>query len=209
MDLAKAKFFDTQVNSTWASNEYTAAERVRIDQVMSAVDLHKGMSVLEPGCGVGRLTEIMAQKVGQQGKVLALDMSRSMAGSCASRMASYGNVGVTHAALEDRQLSLCGFDLVVCHNVFPHFADKERALRKMSSALSKNGRIVIFHFLSSSKINDIRRKISRAVLKDLMPTFSEMQSLFRAVDMKIDIYSDDLQGFLLSGSRSTGATPIR
>lgn len=197
MELAKAAFFDTQIDSEWASARYTLSERQRLDEVLSSVGFAKGMKILEPGCGVGRLTEIMARKVGPEGFVLAVDMSKRMAERCSKRMAAFGNTEVMHAAMEDERLRPEGYDLVVCHNVFPHFRDKGAALRKFSTALKEDGGILIFHFLNSAQINDHRRKISRAVLHDTMPSFSEMKALLHSTGMKIHSFCDDDNGYVL------------
>ncbi len=197
MEPAKAAFFDTQIHTEWASAPYTLPERTRLQSVLSSVGLKAGMKILEPGCGVGRLTEMMAREVGPGGFVLAVDMSKKMVEECARRMASYGNSKVIHAALEDGEVSARAYDLVVCHNVFHHFRDKGAVLRKLSATLKENGSILIFHFFNSSQINDRKRKISAAVLNDTMPSPSEMEALLQSAGLTIRTFCDDDNGYML------------
>lgn len=198
VDVAKAEFFDTQAESEWAATPYTSDERGRLDRVLSAVGIGRGMRILEPGCGVGRLTELMAERVGPEGTILALDMSRAMARKCAANTRGHGNAHAFRAALEDPSIKLRDFDVVMCHNVFPHFADKGEALGRISSALGEGGRLVIYHFLNSSQINDPKRKISRAVLHDVMPSFPKMRAMLDAAGLTIDHYADNGSGYLLT-----------
>ncbi len=198
IDVAKAEFFDTQAEKEWASDEYTSDERSRLDRVLSAVGIGRGMRILEPGCGVGRLTEVMAERVGPEGTILALDMSRAMARKCAAKTRGLGNAHAVRAALEDPNISLHDFDVVMCHNVFPHFADKEEALGRISSALGEGGRLVVYHFLNSSQINDPKRKISRAVLHDVMPSFPKMEAMLDTAGLTVDHYADNGSGYLLT-----------
>lgn len=198
----KAAFFDTQIHSDWAAAEYTQVQRDIIHRVISSAGLAPSMKILEPGCGTGRLTEIMARHVGPTGRVSAVDMSRKMALRCAGRVAGLGNVEVVHGRVEDGTVRRNGYDAVVCHNVFHHFPDKARALRSLTSGLREHGMVLIFHFLSMSEINDPWRKIHPAVLHDTMPPFPDMEALFRDVDMKIDLFSDGDDGYFLKASRS-------
>jgi demethylmenaquinone methyltransferase/2-methoxy-6-polyprenyl-1,4-benzoquinol methylase len=104
--------------------------------------------------------------------------------------------------MEDQALEPKAFDLIVCHNVFHHFMDKGEALSRMASAMKDSGKLLIFHFRRFAQINDAQRKIHPVVLPDTIPHLSQVEALFRASGLKIDVFSDDAQGYLLSGSRS-------
>jgi hypothetical protein len=55
MNHAKAAFFDAQVDAPWAAEEYGPGEAPKIRRLLTEGMLHCGLSVLEPGCGTGRL----------------------------------------------------------------------------------------------------------------------------------------------------------
>jgi cyclopropane fatty-acyl-phospholipid synthase-like methyltransferase len=55
MNLAKAAFFDAQVDAPRAAEEYGSEEAPKIRRLLTEGRLHSGLSVLEPGCGTGRL----------------------------------------------------------------------------------------------------------------------------------------------------------
>lgn len=124
MNLAKADFFDTMANAPWAVEAYRAEDRPEIDRFMAKAEIRPGAWALEPGCGAGRLTEILADAVGPDGLAVALDISPKMVAACRARVGHCGNVRVHHAAVEDFEIEPATFDAVVCHHAFPHLAGK-------------------------------------------------------------------------------------
>jgi cyclopropane fatty-acyl-phospholipid synthase-like methyltransferase len=202
MELSKSAFFDTQVNSAWAAAPYTQQEHDRIDQVLDSAGLVSGMSVLEPGCGTGRLTDIMAHKVGPEGSVCAVDISKNMVERTSERMAAASNCRVVHAFGEEYVRSTLRYDLIVCHNMFHHFQKKSEALASLGGVLKQKGELLIFHFLDIDKINDPGRKIHPAVLQDTIPDLMEMESLFNTAGLEIQTYSNDSRGYMLRAMRN-------
>jgi len=208
MNQTKAQYFDNQVNEPWASSAFGPEETAKIERMLRQAEVTPGMHILEPGCGTGRLTEILADRVGVGGAVLALDISPEMVEACRSRMAEKKNVQVTCGPLEEAALSTGAFDLAICHNVFPHFDDKRAALETMIRVLKDSGRLIIFHFMNSAAINDLHRKAHESVLEDLMPPASEMERLIEGCGLILECLFDDGDGYLLS-ARAGGQLHFR
>lgn len=78
----KAEFFDTQVTASWAGDDYTVQEKERLNELSLMTGSLEKKNILEPGCGTGRLTEILAKKVGPKGQVLALEYQCQHGGHC-------------------------------------------------------------------------------------------------------------------------------
>jgi demethylmenaquinone methyltransferase/2-methoxy-6-polyprenyl-1,4-benzoquinol methylase len=202
MNRAKAEFFDSQVNESWAASEYGTEEIAKIKRMLTYADLRQGHRVIEPGCGTGRLTAILAQAVGPTGMVLGFEISREMIEAARRRVGARENVFLHLEPVEGYPFTPENCDIVLCHNVFPHFDDKPEALRCLASALKKGGKFIVFHFMNSAGINDLHRKTDLSVLHDMLPVETEMRGLFRAVGMEIDMLRDDELGYLLSASRN-------
>ncbi len=131
MNLAKAHFFDSEVESDWSSKEYDQDELIKIERILEAGLVQEGSRVVEPGCGTGRLTMIIAEMIGPSGLVVANDISPKMVEKAGKRLRGSSNVRLTWGTIEDAKLEHASFDAVICHNVFPHFDDKAKAVPKI------------------------------------------------------------------------------
>lgn len=202
MYSTKAKFFDSQVDAEWACSRYTEDEMRRIERMLHRAGCSRGMRILEPGCGTGRLSEILAKRVGPSGTVLAFDISPAMVSICRRRVKDLTNVDVREAALEELDLLPGEFDIAVCHQVFPHFNDKAKAVEILAGAVRKHGIVVVFHLMNSHRINDMHRKTDPAVKEDFLPDETSMRELFATCGFNIEHLIDDDEGYLLTARRS-------
>ena len=197
MNQEKAEFFDAQVAAGWASEEYGETERPKLERLLQQSELQPGHWVLEPGCGTGRLSEVLAQLVGPHGHLAAMDISRGMAQACRKRVAGLSWVRVEQMAVEDFHAEPASFDRVVCHQVFPHFDDHALALAHLVDLLKPGGILTVVHFMPSAVINDTHRKAGTVVEKDLLPPPEEMRRLVEQAGLGLEILVDDELGYLL------------
>jgi ubiquinone/menaquinone biosynthesis C-methylase UbiE len=202
MDHTKAEFFDSQVDEPWASSEFEPDETGKIERMLEHARICEGMRVLEPGCGTGRLTAILADLVGPKGYILAVDMSSKMIESARCRIGLQDNVSLEQASIENYCFAPKSFDAVICHNTFPHFDDKPGVVSHLAAGLKRGGRFIVFHFMSSARINDLHRKAHVSVLNDLIPPEAEMRKILQASGLQVDTLIDDESGYLLSSTRT-------
>lgn len=198
MNIAKAAYFDTQVSEHWAASDYTPEELLKIKRMLDVAQIEYGNRVVEPGCGTGRLTQILSKCVGPNGKVLSMDISPRMTGDCSRRTSSLQNVQVVCSPVESYGFEEQSCDRVICHNVFPHFDDKAQAVRTLARALKSSGKFIVFHFMNSDWINDLHRKAHSSVLNDLLPSPDEMARIFALAGLMVNHFTDDERGYLLS-----------
>ncbi|MCA1906066.1 MAG: class I SAM-dependent methyltransferase [Desulfarculus sp.] len=198
---AKAAFFDAQVDAPWAAMDYGEAERPKLERLLRESELGPGQRVLEPGCGTGRLTEVLAGVVGDGGLVLALDISPAMVKACARRVARWPQVRTLCTALEDLREPPDSFDRVICHQVFPHFDDQLAALRRMTGMLRPGGVLVVAHFINSHEINDTHRKAGTVVEGDLLPPPETMRRMVTEAGLVLEWQADDGLGYFLKARR--------
>ena len=194
---AKALFFDSEIESDWSSKEYDQDELIKIERILEAGSIREGSRVVEPGCGTGRLTLIIAERIGPSGLVVANDISPMMVENAEKRLRGSSNVRLTWGTIEEAKLEHASFDTVICHNVFPHFDDKAKAVLKLRSALKPSGVFVVSHFMNSAGINDLHRKTNPAVAADFLPPADEMRKIFESAGMNVEFVHDDENGYLL------------
>ena len=109
--------------------------------LLDRAGVQPGMSVLDAGCGPGRLTIPLAARVGPAGQVLALDLQPAMLERLQARLESQAirNVRTQRAALGAGTLSPGSFDRAFLVTVLGEIPDRLSALREIRSALKPGG----------------------------------------------------------------------
>src|SRR5690242_7732747 len=98
--------------------------------------LRPGMRVADLGCGVGMVTALLAELVGPDGHVVAVDASGAQLAQARDRLRAWAaNASFVEASATATGLSRESFDLVYCRFLLIHLAEPERALREMSALL--------------------------------------------------------------------------
>ncbi len=204
MNAAKAALFDAEADAPWAAAPYGDGDQPKIARLLAAAELRPGAYVLEPGCGTGRLTAVLAGVVGSQGRVVALDISLKMVAACRARVCAYPQIAVHHAGVEDFAVEPRTFDAIVCHQVVPHFDDVPAALARLAHGLRLGGRLVVVHFIGSDRVNAIHRASDPVLQQDRLPAPSEMTTLLTGVGLTVDWAVDDDLGYLVRGCAEAG-----
>jgi len=117
------------------------------DRVVSALRLKKGGLAAEIGSGTGQFTIRMAKKVGEDGRVYAIDVEGRMLDILAERAAAakaYGIVGLL--APDGGGLPPEPVDVILMVNVFHHVHDRADYLRALATRLAPKGRVFIVDF---------------------------------------------------------------
>jgi ubiquinone/menaquinone biosynthesis C-methylase UbiE len=99
------------------------------------------MKVLDAGCGPGRVTLPLADAVGPQGEVLAMDIQDGMLARVSEKVqaANLQNVHYLQAGLGEGQLPQAYFDRAVLVTVLGEIPDQVAALQEIYEALKPGG----------------------------------------------------------------------
>jgi ubiquinone/menaquinone biosynthesis C-methylase UbiE len=95
--------------------------------------------LLDLGCGTGRLTRAIAQRVGE---VTAVDFSSEMLRVARERSAAYGNMVFVEADLLNLPVSLGQFDCVISVNLLHHLP-VEQAAQAMKAVVAPGGLLIV------------------------------------------------------------------
>ena len=165
--LQSRQFFDgIAAKGLWQT--FDASEQGAVDAFIKMWEIGPGSRVLEPGCGCGRLTELLAEKVGSDGQVVAVDISPAMIAS-ARRRGLPAQVQLLESCLMDLSPAQYRFDQVICCNVWPHLGHIDGVLDQIAALLEEGGSFWISHLCSREKINHIHRNAGREVCDHLLP----------------------------------------
>ena len=144
-------------------NPFTKTNRA--DFIIAHLGVDSGMSVLDAGCGPGRLTLKLAQVVGTAGRVTALDIQQGMLDRVHGKADAAGvrNIDYLQAGLGEGRLPENAYDRAVLVTVLGEIPAQEPALRELFAALKPGGLLsiteVIFdpHFQTRATVTRLAR----------------------------------------------------
>lgn len=118
---------------------------VGTDLLLRRLEVAPGMRVLDAGCGPGRLTLPLAEAVGPEGEVVALDGQPAMLQKLEERLERRGirNVRPLRAALGEGELAEGDFDRIVLPLVLGEVRHRRAAVRELHAALKPHGTLSI------------------------------------------------------------------
>jgi len=95
------------------------------EKIMDAIGVKPGMVIGEPGAGSGYMTFFLAERVGEEGKIYANDISRSALDELESRAKREGvkNIEIVMGEIEDPVFPVKDLDMVIMVYVL-HMLDK-------------------------------------------------------------------------------------
>lgn len=136
--------------------------------------LKPGMSVCDMGAGNGYHAIPMAEKVGAEGRVYAVDVQPEMIDMLKERLAGkkITNVVPIVGLYHDPRLPDNSCDLILLVDVYHEFSHPVHMLAAMKKALKPGGRLVLVEFRSEDDSVPIKpeHKMSKSqILKELVP----------------------------------------
>lgn len=124
-------------------NPFTRMNRAA--EITKTLGLAPGMSVLDAGCGPGRLTVPLARGVGPDGHVLALDLQAGMLARTQAKADAAGlsNVDFLEAGLGEGRLPMDSFDRAVLVTVLGEIPNREAAFAELYRTLKPGGFLAV------------------------------------------------------------------
>lgn len=122
------------------------------DALIEAMEISPGMHVADLGVGTGYLVPHLAQAVGAEGRVLAVDIEQAMLDFTMELAASHGiaQVEPVLAALDDPRLPSESVQRIVTVNTWHHIADRADYARHLLAALAPGGSVWVVDFHEES-----------------------------------------------------------
>lgn len=139
-----ARAFDDPARDAWQ----------RPAEVVELMRIEPGSVVADLGAGTGYFIGWLSRAVGEQGKVLALDVEPKMIEHLAQRAEQQGLRNVTPhlVPLDDPQLQPGSVSRVLIVNTWHHIDDRSRYAAKLAPALAAGGELWIVDFTLDSDV---------------------------------------------------------
>jgi ubiquinone/menaquinone biosynthesis C-methylase UbiE len=133
-----AKEFDNPARDEWQ----------RPSDVVAAMKIAPGMTVVDLGAGTGYFLPHLSRAVGPNGKVIALDIEPGMVQHMTERAArqNLANVQAKVVPLDGPQLAPGTADRVLIVDTWHHIAERPAYAKKLLSALTADGAVYIVDF---------------------------------------------------------------
>jgi SAM-dependent methyltransferase len=110
---------------------------------LESAGVAEGHSIVDLGCGHGGVTDRMASRVGESGRVYAVDASAEQIEIARSTLSRHRNVTFVAGALEDDPLRGQRVDWVYSRFLLMHVRDLRRALAAMAEMLTDDGALLL------------------------------------------------------------------
>lgn len=120
-------------------NPFTKTNRAAF--IIEHLEIEPGMTVVDVGCGPGRLAIPAAKQVGPLGRVVAMDIQQGMLSRTQQKagVADLGNIEYLQAGAGEGKLGQEQFDRALLVTVLGEIPDREAALREIFEALKPEG----------------------------------------------------------------------
>ncbi len=124
-------------------------------KVIANLDIRPGMRIADFGCGSGHFTLLLAQKVGNDGRITALDVQEAPLEAVRERAkaSNLGNIETIHANLEapgSSKLSDGSQDLVLAANILFQSPKKNEIIQEAKRVLKSGGKLVLVEWKKGS-----------------------------------------------------------
>lgn len=134
-----------EVVSNQFSNEDARDERGEAQAVMDMADIARGMTVADIGAGEGYYTVRLAQRVGEEGRVLAQDIDRQALQRLGRRVERerLENIAIKLGEQDDPRLPHDSFDRIFLVHMYHEVTEPYAFLWRMWPALAAGGDIIV------------------------------------------------------------------
>ncbi len=165
MNAQEIKFFD-DLSVRWDDDEILSTPG-KIAEILSFIGIRRGMDILDLGTGTGVLLPFLAEMVGNDGSITAVDISTGMLSQAIAKYGTLPNVHFVNKDFEEERI-YGEYDIIMLYSVYPHLHAPEKTLTTlMRHNLRPDGKIVIAFPTDETFINNIHRE--RKSASDLLP----------------------------------------
>lgn len=172
----------------------------KISRILDMAELKEGDRVLDVGTGTGVMIPFLQERVGARGLITAVDVAENML-KIAQRKNDAPNVAFMHADITTADLE-GSFDLIICYSVFPHFKDRQKAIKNMYRFLKPGGRMLICHSQSRKEINELHmNSSSKEINRDHLPPAAVVGEYLKEHGMKVLAEVDNEEMFVVMAQR--------
>ena len=188
-------FFD-HLASSWDDNEVLSTPE-KVNEILDKIDLQPGEAVLDLGTGTGVLLPFIAERIGKEGKITAVDFSEGMLERAKAKFRELVPAPV-FLNLDFENENIPGeYDHILLYCVYPHLHDPVNSLKWLRKVnLKPDGKIIIAFPCGPDFINNIHKE--RHSDSDLLPAPGKLVEFLTANGLDAEVVEDSDQSYIVA-----------
>jgi demethylmenaquinone methyltransferase/2-methoxy-6-polyprenyl-1,4-benzoquinol methylase len=190
----KQKSFFNEKATVW--DNITVHNLEKVQYITELLEIKSNDTILDVGTGTGVMIPFY-KKYLINGQVVAVDYSEKMIEIARSKYPEKNYPMISYKVSDVYELKYTEeFDLVVCYSCFPHFVDQPLAVKILSKALRKGGRLVVAHSDSAKKINGVHINGGVEIENDFLPRMEKLKQMMQENELAVIFERDDESYFI-------------
>jgi demethylmenaquinone methyltransferase/2-methoxy-6-polyprenyl-1,4-benzoquinol methylase len=196
----KREFFDERAE-VW--DEISVHNPEKVQYITDLLRIQSNDRILDVGTGTGIMIPFY-EKCLVAGSVVAVDYSEKMIEVARLKYPEKEHPKILFQVADVYELKYdAEFDLVVCYSCFPHFPDQPLALKILSKALKKGGRLAVAHSDSAKKINGVHVSGGVEIGNDFLPRMERLKQMMQENGLTVTFERDDENYFICIATKDS------
>ena len=193
----KAVFFNGLAGS-WDNGSRTPAEKYR--RIVKEAAIGRGQRILDVGTGTGVLIPYLLEAETCGMEIFAIDYATEMIKKFQEKHFP-DNVKPLVMDIHETHFEDTFFDRVIANACYPHFEDREKALREVHRVLRERGIFIISHPTGRRHVNELHKRSNTLITEDIIPPMRELSDFAASCGFDLIKGYDEEDFFCLSFSR--------
>lgn len=155
--------------AAWLEREAREKEE-RTDVLIKSLNLKAGMDIADVGAGTGYLSRCMADNIGANGTVYAVDVQPEMIGKLKSLSKNHPTIKPILCAVDNVKLPANSIDLAIMVDVYHELEFPREVTQSILAALRPNGKLVLVEYRAEDDkvpIKQTHKMTEAQVIKEL------------------------------------------
>jgi ubiquinone/menaquinone biosynthesis C-methylase UbiE len=157
--ITQITFAQDQWKNVYSENAWAERDKwQRADELIGLLKIGEGSRVADVGCHQGYMTFKLADRVGKQGQVFAVDVDQFKINILKTLMEkrSVTNVAVIKGEYDNPNLENKNLDAVIILDTYHEMKDHDKILQHIRAALKQGGRLLICEPIAEARRKDTR-----------------------------------------------------
>lgn len=192
--MDEAAFFD-KIAPTWDDNEVLSTPE-KVNFILDQMDISEGQAVLDLGTGTGVLLPYLAERIGENGKITAVDYSEGMLQRARQKFSNLKPVPEFLKMDFENETIPGEYDRILLYCVYPHLHTPIDTLKWLLKVNLKDNGLISIAFPSGPEfINNIHRE--RHSESDFLPSASDLADFFKLNGLKAEAISETENSYVI------------